>query len=142
MTRIAAVDSSDAATAALLQYLQLAILPYDLPKEIADGRWWVAYDGDHAVAFAALHPSSQWSDAGYLSRAGVLPAYRGQGLQRRLLRVRERAARRHGWNWLVTDTKLNPASANNLIACGYRQFEPSKPWADPEATYWKKGLTK
>lgn len=138
--RVSAVDAEDGATSALLQYLQLTILPYDVPQEIAGGRWWIAYDGDHAVAFAALHPSSQWGDAGYLSRAGVMPSHRGQGLQRRLLRVRERHARNHGWNWLVTDTRLNPASANNLIACGYKIFMPSKPWAAPEATYWKKGL--
>lgn len=139
--KITAVDAAQPATAALLQYLQLTILPHDIPKEAAPtGYWWIGYDGAHAVAFAALHPSSQWGDAGYLSRAGVLPSHRGQGLQRRLLRVRERRARGLGLEWLVTDTRMNPPSANNLIACGFRCFSPSKPWADEFTTYWKKGL--
>lgn len=143
--RITAVNVEKPATAALLQYLQLEILPHDVPKEAAPGGhgcgwWWIGYDGPLAVAFAALHPSSQWSDAGYLSRAGVLPSHRGQGLQRRLLRVRERRARALGLGWLVSDTRFNPPSANNLIAAGFKTFEPSKPWGDDCTTYWKKEL--
>ena len=140
MVRIVAVDGSDPAIAHLLHYLQLTILPHDVPKETESGFWWIGYDGVLPVAFAAMHPSSQWSDVGYLSRAGVLSSHRGQGVQRRLLRVRERRARVLGWTWLVSDTKFNPPSANNLIACGFKTFEPGKPWADYEATYWKKKL--
>src|SRR5205085_2627542 len=93
MVRIVAVDGSDPAIAHLLHYLQLTILPHDVPKETESGFWWIGYDGVLPVAFAAMHPSSQWSDVGYLSRAGVLSSHRGQGVQRRLLRVRERRAR-------------------------------------------------
>lgn len=142
MVRITAVDAEKPVTAALLQHLQLKILPYDVPKETSTGVWWIGYDGELAVAFASLHPSSQWSDAGYLSRAGVLPSHRGQGLQKRLLRVRERRAKALGLTWLVTDTaSYNVASSNNLAACGYKLFRPTNPWGYEDAIYWRKELS-
>lgn len=96
--------------------------------------------GDLA-GFAGLAPSSRWADTGYLCRAAVLPDYRGRGLQKRLIRVRIAKARRLGWRWLVTDTRQNPASANSLIDCGFRMFEPSEPWSFSDACYWRLKLT-
>jgi GNAT superfamily N-acetyltransferase len=139
--KIVAVDASDPATAALLQYLQLQILPHDIPQDVHVGYWWVAYDKDLPVAFALLMPSVQWSDTGYLSRSGVLSSYRGKGLQKRLVRVRERKAKKLGWKWLISDTNLNPPSSNNLITCGYRIFQPSSPWGFETAIYWRKALS-
>ena len=104
------------------------------------GAWWLAYDEGVPVAFAASKPSEQWTDAVYLSRCGVAPSHRGKGLQRRLIRVRELAARRAGVTWIVTDTRQNPASSNNLIKAGYLLYEPAKPWSFPDALYWKKNL--
>ena len=106
-------------------------------KNFGHGFWWVAYLDDVAVAFAGLHASVQWERTGYLARAGVHPAARGHGLQRRLIRVRIAKARRLGWQWLVTDTVENPTSSNNLIECGFRAFEPAKPWATKAAAYWR-----
>jgi len=40
-------------------------------------------------------------------------------------------------NWVITDTNENPASANNLIATGFKMFEPSEPWSFKTALYWK-----
>ena len=137
--RIRAVDPHDPATRALLEYLQLTILPSDAPADYI-GFWWVAYDGTEPVGFASLYASNRWSDAGYLSRAGVTRSHRGRGLQKRLIRVRERRARDLGWRWLITDTWNNPPSQNSLIACGYRTFTPSKPWAGDGVTYWRKKL--
>lgn len=139
--RVSAVDGKQAATAALLQYLQLTILPRDTPLNPGEGYWWVAYDGELPVAFAAMQQSVRWCDAGYLSRAGVLYSHRGQGIQKRLLVVRERKARAIGWRWLITDTHLNPASGNSLIARGFRLFNPSNPWGFDDALYWRKELT-
>jgi hypothetical protein len=42
-----------------------------------------------------------------------------------------------GMNWVITDTNENPASANNLIATGFKMFEPSEPWGFKTALYWK-----
>lgn len=139
--RVARVDPASPKLAALLTWLQLEALPHDDPLPPAAGDfWWVAYDKDQPVAFAALRPSSQFSNVGYLSRCGVVPSKRGQGLQRRLLLARERFARRQGWTHLVTDTRGNPASSNNLIRCGYRMYTPSSPWGFDDACYWIKAL--
>ena len=49
-------------------------------------------------------------------------------------------AKRLGMNWLITDTTDNPPSANSLIACGFKLFEPSKPWANKQSLYWRKRI--
>lgn len=138
--KIAAADGRDQKTASALLWLQLEVLPSDAPLDPSQGHWWIGYDNGAPVAFCCVQQSVRWSDCGYLSRAGVIRAYRGSGLQRRLIRVRERKARDLGWNWLVSDTYRNPASANTLIACGYRTFLPSKPWGFDGAVYWRKKL--
>mgnify|MGYP001602318747 CR=1 FL=1 len=122
--------------------LQRACLPYDTPASVELGYWWLARDAaGFPVGFAGLYHSLQWSDTGYLCRAGVAHLARGRGLQRRLIAVRERFARSVGFVWLVSDTCSNPASANSLIRCGYRMFEPSKPWGAKGACHWKKRIT-
>lgn len=127
-------------SSALLRRLQLEILPTDVPASTDKGWWWVALQGGLPVGFAGLTRSQRWSDTGYLCRAGVVYTARGKGLQKRLIRVREAKARQLGWNWLITDTTDNPASANSLIACGFKMFIPSKPWGNPTACYWRKDL--
>jgi ribosomal protein S18 acetylase RimI-like enzyme len=139
--RVVAVDGSKPAISALLQYLQLTCLPYDDPLDTSKAHWWVVYDGQLPVGFACLQASVQWSDTGYLSRSGVIPSYRGRGIQKRLLTVRESKAKRLGWRWLVSDTFDNPASGNSLIVRGFRLFKPSKPWGFDAALYWRKELT-
>jgi GNAT superfamily N-acetyltransferase len=105
-------------------------------------RWWlVTADKHHDAGYAAMTPSVQWSDAVYLSRAGVMPAYRGHGLQRKLIRVRIAAARRAGFQWAITDTSYdNNSSSNNLIREGFRLFAPSAPWGLFRGLYWMKEL--
>ncbi len=134
------VDATIEKTAALLHWLQLEILPMDVPAATDQGHWWVVLKDGQPVGFAGLYQSSTWSDAGYLCRSGVLPLARGQGLQKRLLRVREIKGRSLGWKWLITDTTSNPASANSLINRGFKMFEPSRPWGLPTACYWKKEI--
>ena len=74
----------------------------------------------------------------------ILPEHRGNGLQRRLLKVRERKARQLGWTSVITDTTDNVPSANNLIKAGYRLFEPESVgamnWAFKSSLFWRKGL--
>jgi GNAT superfamily N-acetyltransferase len=126
--------------ASLLLWLQLETLPRDTPHETCVGHWWVAFDGTNPIGFAGMVQSIRWSDAGYMCRAGVVRSHRGKGLQKRLIRVRERKARQLGWNWLVTDTRGNPPSGNSLISCGFRLFTPSNPWGHEDAIYWRKAL--
>ena len=67
--------------------------PVDNPFIPTKGDWWVAFKGKEAVAFAGIRPASSVPFGGYLCRAGVLPGYRGQGPQQRLLRKRVAFAR-------------------------------------------------
>jgi GNAT superfamily N-acetyltransferase len=123
-----------------LAALQKICLPYDNAIDTNFGCWWIASDTSGDVAFAGLTRTISWTDCGYLCRAGVVPDARGQGLQKKLIHVRARQAKTFGWKWLVTDTRFNPASANSLIACGFKMFEPSQPWGCKDTLYWRKKL--
>jgi len=119
-------------------YLQNKCLPHDEPIEIDRGHWWVATTKEgKPVGFAGLIRSYHWVNAGYMCRAGVIPSYQGYGLQKRLIQARVRKARSLNWEWLVTDTTDNPASANSLIAMGFKLYEPSKPWGFKNSLYWR-----
>jgi GNAT superfamily N-acetyltransferase len=111
------------------------------------GHWWLVWDNTvprifkaPPVAFCGFVPAHATPGAGYLKRAGVLKQYRGQGLQRRLITVRERKARAIGLVTMLTDTTDNPPSANSLIRAGYKIFEPSYRWAFAHSIYWRKQL--
>lgn len=136
------IKPDNAADQALLLWLQLQILSSDTPADTSTGYWWVMELDGRPIAFAGLHPSSKYSGVGYLCRAGVVADHRGKGIQKQLVRVRERKAKALGWSHLMTDTCNNPASANSLIACGFQTFTPSIPWGGDEVIYWRKRLTK
>jgi len=111
---------------------------------LPDTYWWVVEHQTQVVGFAALWPSVRTPLTGYLARAAVHPIYRGRGLQRRLIGVRERKARKLGWLAMISDCRPdNTHSANNFIACGYRLYTPPVRWADelyPFPLYWRKYL--
>lgn len=127
------------------------------PINAEKGWWWIAfYRDDHptdnwgvplvpngvsvSAAFAGLTMFDGQPQLGYLKRCGVLPAYQGNGLQRKLIRVREIQARKLGMTHIFTDTTDNPASANSLIGAGYRLWTPKNPWAWKHTLYWNKEL--
>lgn len=114
-----------------------------LPKP-KTGYCWIAYDGETPCAFALLQPSVRWVDTGYLGMAGVLPKWRGHGLQKKLIRARIRYARQRGWHTVISDTiNTNAPSMRSLIACGFRPYNPKVEWADKESSvYWKRAVEK
>jgi GNAT superfamily N-acetyltransferase len=135
------VDPRNAEIATTLKYLQKKCLPSDSPYDVQKGHWWIAYaDNIIPVGFAGLVRSISWWDCGYLCRAGVLTEYTGKGIQKRLIKAREAQAKKLGWNWLITDTRDNPASSNNLISCGFKLYNPTHPWGFKDALYWRKKL--
>jgi len=123
-----------------LSALQNKCLPFDTPYDTNFGSWWIATANGVDIGFAGLVRTVSWTDCGYLCRAGVVPAARGQGLQKQFIRVRLRQAKALGWRWVVTDTTDNPASANNLIATGFKLFQPTKPWSFKNTLYWRRKL--
>lgn len=139
--RIRAVDGSNPEITFVLHTLHKETFGDTAPlPDTSDGHWWIAYHGSEPVAFAGLQKARS-ADSGYLVRSGVLPAHRGHGLQVRLLRAREKQARKNGWRFTLTDTTNNIPSSNSLIRAGYRLFEPKYPWAFPNSLYWEKELT-
>ena len=136
--RIVTVDTRQPEVVQLLTLLQKTCLPADKIYPITQGYWHVIYSQNgEAVGFGGIVPSTRWSDTMYLCRAGVVPTHQGQGLQKRLIRQRLKVAKRLGMDWVITDTNENPASANSLIAMGFKMFDPSKPWGFKTALYWK-----
>jgi GNAT superfamily N-acetyltransferase len=120
--------------------LQQACLPLDEPVSPDQGHWWIGRSKNQPIAFCMFRPSDQWADTAYLARSGVLMLWRGQGLQKRMIQIREREARRQGYVWIVSDTTDNPPSANSLARMGYQMFDPSNPWAHDNSLYWRKRL--
>ena len=141
--RIRRVDGDDEEYADLLRSLHDETFGDTAPQIDPDrGWWWIATDGRELAGFCGLTPTyADPNNVGYLKRAGVRLSHRGQGLQRRFVRVREAQARRVGFSTLVSDTSDNPSSANNLIACGYRIYRPAEPWGFNHTIYWYKDLT-
>jgi predicted GNAT family acetyltransferase len=132
------VDNKDKSVQAVLIDLQAIVLDGSPIAKPSIGYWWIVYtEEDEAVGFAAMKQSSQFTDCVYLNRCGILSKHRGKGLQKRLVKVRLQKAKCMGFNWAVTDTTFNPASANSLINCGFKMYEPSKPWSWTYSSYWR-----
>lgn len=122
------------------------------PLRDLEGDWWIAEAGGDVVGYASAREwvsSFPGERALVLTRAGVAPAWRRRGLGRRLIRVRVAHARRRGLPEVWTHTSYaNPASSNNLIACGFRLWLPthwrgSDPLAIEDETaflYWRLSL--
>lgn len=108
--------------------------------ELAETAWWLAEKGGVPVAFAGARYLES-DNLVYFVRAGVLRTHRGHGLQRRLIDVRTRWARTRGADGAITYTvQSNYASANNLIAQGFRLYWPECAWVGYEVLYWMRKL--
>ena len=134
------VDTSVLSNVEVLNKLQKECLPGDSIYNVSNGWWWVIYDNDIPIGFCGVSPSSRWLDCCYLCRAGVVRSFRGRGLQKKLIRAREKMARKLGFAWAISDTYYNPASSNSLISCGYKLYEPLHPWGAKGTLYWRKKL--
>jgi ribosomal protein S18 acetylase RimI-like enzyme len=139
--RIQRVDITDALVRAHVSALHLECFgPDDNPYVPTKGAWWIAFCDKEEAGFAGISESYQVHGRGYLCRAGVLPKFRGMGLQVKLIRKRIDYAKKQDWTSVVTDTYQNPASSNSLIKCGFKLFEPTYPWGFTNALYWRKAL--
>jgi GNAT superfamily N-acetyltransferase len=142
MYKIREVDALENDIADTLQELNTAMdcFPTLTHWEIENGHWWLAELEGDAVAFAGMVSSRQYNNVGYLNRAGVLPDHRGNKLQQRLMRVRLAKAKRLGWSHITSECTGTVYSANNFIRCGFKMYEPRKPWAFATTNYWIKKL--
>ena len=102
------------------------------------GQWWLILEEKEIVGYAG---ATYWEPDRrvFLSRVGVLPAFRGKGTQRKAIRVRERWAKEIGALGCYTYVApWNLASANSLISEGYRLWEPLKKFGVEGALYFAK----
>jgi GNAT superfamily N-acetyltransferase len=77
----------------------------------------------------------------FLSRAGLLPEYRGRNIQRKFIRLRERFARSNGYKKIITYTlKDNYQSMNSLFISGYKIYTPEFQYVGPGYMYYIKEL--
>lgn len=84
--------------------------------------WWVAEQDGEPVAYAGLLPQEADGKA-FLLRAGVIPAARGLGLQKRLIRVRVAHARKLGLFRVYTYVNASGyASMRSLLSCGFKPY--------------------
>lgn len=117
--------------------------PADERVAIGDALWWVAWREREAVGYAGLRVCREPVNRGlaFLCRAGVLPQHRGHGLQKRMIRVRLAEARRLGVREVVTYVvPSNLASANSLLACGFKLYRPEHRWGGSEALYFRQKI--
>jgi len=135
--KINRVDTRLASVRDRLSALHKKCLPYDKLYPFDSGYWWIAVENGVDCGFAGLVHSPWWSDCACLIRCGVIPSFRGQGLQKKFIRVRIRQAKTLKMNWLVTSTYDNPASSNSLISCGFKLFNPRNPWMCENTLYWR-----
>lgn len=123
--------------------MDLLLFPSDEPIEDPENHiWFVGMEDGKPVSYASIKLLTG-VDAGtaFLSRCGVLASHRGQGLQRRLIKARERVAASLGAKVMLTYTVSNNAhSMNSLFSCGYRAYLPAQRWAG-DAVYFSKQLT-
>lgn len=115
-------------------------MPVDPVIDPEEGYWWLVYEGKNPVAFAGMTTMQSWPKAGYIARVGVLPECRGKGLQKKLLAVCERMAKRLGWRHLISTTYCNPPSANSFIARKFKTYEPTSRWGAEDTIYWIKSI--
>lgn len=97
---------------------------YNCDNEFKANRdWWVLMDKGLIVAYCGMWHSGNIS---MLCRAWVYEPYRGKGLQRKMIDIRIRNAK---GNTIITyTTPDNIVSANNLIAKGFKLYEPMYKW--------------
>jgi GNAT superfamily N-acetyltransferase len=125
--------------------MQMEVFKDGEHRDTAKDHWWLALVDKQPAGFGCLRlmgDEGTGPTLGYHALAGVLKAFRGQGIQRRLLKAREAFARAKGCATVCTYTAWrNWPSANSLIREGYTLYTPNvKPWGLPYSLYFRKVL--
>lgn len=110
-----------------LEELDKSIFPKDEPYPKKGCYWWIVEVDGKPVGFAGI---KVFGKTAFLCRAGVKKGYRGRGIHKILIKVREKFCKNH----LAVDTIAtyvafdNIRSMNNLIQSGYLAYKPPKKW--------------
>ena len=118
-----------------LQVLDARVF-YGCGNEFKENRdWWVRVAGNRIVAYCGCLYSE---GVCIFVRAWVHADYRGQGMQRKMIRLRVKAARRDCSVAITYTTSDNYPSANNLIREGFLLYQPAYMYAGDRMLYFKK----
>jgi RimJ/RimL family protein N-acetyltransferase len=109
---------------------------YGCGNEFKQNRdWWVMLYCGEIIAYCGCIYSE---GVCLFNRAWVRSDFRGKGIQKKMIKARIKSAK-HNSNAIVTYvTNDNPASANSLIACGFRIFTPAYQYAGKDKIYFRK----
>ena len=125
-------------------YEQLRELDYTNPnfKGCADEfqfnrEWWVMLDQGEIVAYCG---SIYSKGICIFNRAWVKKSHRGQGIQRRMIKTRLKAASTFCHIAITYTTLDNFPSANNLIDCGFKLYLPEYSYGGSDKLYFQKLL--
>ena len=111
------------------------------PEEYDESDWWLAYNGKPPIAFAGSVTNHK--DYVQLQRSGILPEYRGHGLQKRLIRARVSYSKAKGAKTVYTYcASWNSPSINSLISCGFKVYRPEINYGSEGDIYLIKQLEK
>lgn len=113
----------------LLNFMDRQLFPNDEPPEYAGANWFVMRNPyDALVGFCAWKVvEHNGAKVGFHYRAGVMPTFRGAGLQKRMIDFRETQMRLAGLSKAVTYTDAdNAQSMRSLLKCGYLPYTPTE----------------
>ena len=123
-------------------YEQLRELDYNNPNFKGCGdefqfnrEWWVMLDEGEIVAYCG---SIYSKGICIFNRAWVKKSHRGQGIQRRMIKTRLKAASTFCHIAITYTTLDNFPSANNLINCGFRLYLPEYSYGGSDKLYFQK----
>jgi hypothetical protein len=125
-------------------YEQLKELDYTNPNFKGCGdefqfnreRWVMLYQGEIVAYCGSIYSKGIC----IFNRAWVKKSHRGQGIQKRMIKTRLKAASTFCHIAITYTTLDNFPSANNLIACGFRLYLPEYSYGGSDKLYFQKLL--
>ena len=121
-----------------IAYMNAVTVEVDIP-DMKEGVWRIVWCGKKFAGFCGINPPVGAGRPSFLVRAGVMADHRGHGLQKRLIDVRLKYARKMGWKRACTYTLCtNAPSANSLINRGFKVYNPPYKWGSDnnDVIYW------
>ena len=106
-----------------------------------DHLWKVEDDTNKLVGFCSLRLLECEPNVVFFNWAGLLVEARGKGLQKRMIRTREKWCRKNNIKSIITyTTPANIQSASSLLKTGYLLYIPDYSWAGENILYFIKDL--
>lgn len=125
----------------LIKRMNEIIFPGE-PLNVASNTYhWIARDNETGKPIGFCSCSDIGHGTIFLSRAGVLRKYRGRGLQKKFIQIRERFCKYNEKTTIITYvSEDNYPSFVNLIKMNYKIYIPEWQYAGQGFFYFKKSV--